>query len=157
MVNPGILWTNYLSCEIETQEKGWKVVRKESDFQDLRRILSRLYPGCIIPKLPKNVLTKFDPALQNKRHRDLQRFLDELMFHPLLCSASFLKDFLRAYPKEYDDKKLLCENMCSPGSPNECYTINGNTNVYYDKNLSKFCSKISDSAQLFKEKFNMYF
>jgi hypothetical protein len=69
-------------------------IRKESDFFFLRKTLTKLYPGFVIPVLPKDVLTVFDSDKLEDRKDSLQDFLNQVLVHPLLSSCKLLKYFL---------------------------------------------------------------
>ncbi len=153
MRNPGLFWPNYVECEIETAAKNWKVQRKEADFHALRKAFCKLYPGYIVPPLPKNLLTSSESADLNKRKRALQRFLDDTLTHPVLSGAAFLKTFLEAERAAFEAQNKTCENMNPPKSVAECITISGTATVSFDHALSQTCSKISDSALVLKDHF----
>lgn len=145
MLKPGIFRQNYIVCEIVTKTKGWQVKRTEKDFLFLRTVLSKLYPGCLIPLLPENSLAKDNSNSLIRSKRSLQHFLDEIVSHPLLSTAVFLKEFLRCSETEFDKQKSACE-ASPPKDVSECYSIGGSVTITYSHNLSQFCTKILDSA-----------
>ncbi|ODV58653.1 Mvp1p [Ascoidea rubescens DSM 1968] len=75
---------------------GRKVIRRYSDFVWLLEILLKKYPFRLIPELPPK---KFSGSsndnlfLQRRRH-GLQRFLNQLMKHPILSKESLVIMFL---------------------------------------------------------------
>ena len=154
-MNPGLFWQDYLLCDIETNEKGWKVQRKETDFLALREVLSKLYPGCIIPPLPKKLVPTSDAV--HKCKRAMQRFLDEIMEHPILSAAKPVRDFLEAAEKDFERVKVGFETAAAPKTVSECVTATGTAIVSFDHSLSQYCTKLSDSTLFLKEKFKEYY
>lgn len=144
---------NYIVCEIETKTKGWKVKRTEKDFLFLRTVLSKLYPGCLIPLLSESALSKNNSNSLIKNKRSLQHFLDEIVSHPLLSTAQFLKEFLKCSETEFDKQKSTCEAN-PPKDVSECYTLSGSASITYTHALGQFCLKVLNSAPTLKGKYH---
>ena len=157
LVNPGIFRANYLVCEIETKKKGWKVKRKDKDFVLLRSLLSKLYPGCVIPLLSETVLLKSTTETLDKNKHILQVFLDEVISHPLLSTAEFLHDFLSASDQDFEKQSIEAESLHAPRNVADCYTIEGATSITYNHALGEFCLKLNNSTQVLKSKFHELF
>ena len=79
---------------ISAPSKQWLVMRKQSDFNSLRQVLVKLYPGFVVPSLPKKPLKKLEQSLLNKRKVKLQLFLNDTLRHPVLNTCDFLWKFL---------------------------------------------------------------
>ena len=52
-IETGILSSNYVTYDIETELMKWCVQRRFSDFEWLSNTLIKLFPGYIIPPIPK--------------------------------------------------------------------------------------------------------
>lgn len=154
MVNPGIFWQNYVTFEVETKAKAWNVRRKEKDFFALRSALSKLYPGCVITRLPSKFLTKFDKQHLEKRRRCLQHFLDETLAHPLLCTAEILADFLSSSETDFERQLATAEASSPPKSVSECFSVSGSASVSYNHVLAEYCVKLNENSLVLKGKFS---
>eukprot|EP00826_Nyctotherus_ovalis_P001890 TRINITY_DN10348_c0_g1_i6.p1 TRINITY_DN10348_c0_g1~~TRINITY_DN10348_c0_g1_i6.p1 ORF type:complete len:156 (-),score=42.01 TRINITY_DN10348_c0_g1_i6:296-763(-) len=154
MVNPGIFWQNYVAFEVETKAKAWSVWRKEKDFFALRTVLSRLYPGCIVTRLPSKFLTKFDKQSLEKRKRSLQHFLDETLAHPLLSTSEILADFLSSSEKDFKQQLAAAEASSPPKSVSECFSVSGSASVSYNHVLAEYCVKLNENSLVLKDKFS---
>jgi hypothetical protein len=88
------------------------VERKESDLEWLHSELTEQYPHCIIPPLPEKSKSLFqgtllhfhfsilDSIVDPESHRilklrSLNRCLDGIASHPILCNSNALKSFLQ--------------------------------------------------------------
>ncbi|CDK26571.1 unnamed protein product [Kuraishia capsulata CBS 1993] len=81
------------------QERGeLKIVRRYSDFAWLIEVLWKKYPFRIIPDLPPKKFTigtsSTDSVFLQRRRRGLQRFLNQVMKHPILSKESLVVMFL---------------------------------------------------------------
>jgi hypothetical protein len=144
LVNPGIFRKNYVACDIHT--KDWKVTRRETDFYSLKSILSKFYPGSIIPLLPKALLTQFDSSSLVKRKEYSQSFLNELLDHPLLSTSKILACFLSCSEEQFKAVKNELESLPPPKSISECYTVSGSAQIYLDKTLSEQCTNLHSNC-----------
>jgi len=153
LIDPGLFRQKYVGCEIELSSKKWKVQRRERDFFFLKDILMKMYPGCVIPLLPRTFLKEFDSNTLERRKQAFQHFLDKIISHPLLSTSMFLYYFLSASDKDFEIRKYAFETLNPPRTVSECYTNTGVTSVSYDKFLGQFCNKITNSSSLLKENF----
>jgi len=140
LVNPGIFRKNYVACDIET--KDWRVTRREADFYSLKSILSKSYPGFIIPLLPKALLTQFDSASLTRHKERFQNFLNELLMHPLLSISKGLICFLSYSEDQFKVVKNELESLPPPKTVSECYTVSGFAQTHLDKPLSELCTNL---------------
>ncbi|GME98066.1 unnamed protein product [[Candida] boidinii] len=85
-----------------------KVIRRYSDFAWLIEILWKKYPYRLIPELPpkkfSSTSSTSDTLFLQKRRRGLQRFLYEIMKHPILSKESLVIMFLTV-PNEFANWK----------------------------------------------------
>lgn len=93
-----------IRTEIPTHGINWEAHRRYSDFESLRKLLTRLYPTCIVPPIPekhsvaayasKAGKAKKDPKIIDKRKRTLQTFLNRLAVHPFFREEPVFHSFL---------------------------------------------------------------
>eukprot|EP00826_Nyctotherus_ovalis_P047809 TRINITY_DN5555_c0_g2_i2.p1 TRINITY_DN5555_c0_g2~~TRINITY_DN5555_c0_g2_i2.p1 ORF type:complete len:156 (+),score=37.50 TRINITY_DN5555_c0_g2_i2:703-1170(+) len=145
LVNPGIFRKNYVACDIETPSKGWKATRKEKDFYSLRKVLAKGYPGCVIPLLPETALTEFGESILAERMKVFQRFLNELLSHPLLATAVILICFLSYSEEKFNTVKNEQESVPPPKAVSGCFTLTGLANIHLTKSLSELCTNLHSS------------
>lgn len=145
LVNPGIFRKNYVACDIETLSKEWKVTRREKDFYSLRKVLAKGYPGCAVPLLPKAALTEFGESVLAERMKVFQRFLNELLTHPLLATSVILTCFLSYSEEQFSVAKSEQESMPPPKAVSECFTLTGFANIHLTKSLSELCTNLHNS------------
>jgi hypothetical protein len=73
----------------------FSVERRYSDFVSFHKELGKLYPGAILPPLPKDqVFGRFKTDFIDSRMRALDDFLARIHDHPDIASSSILKTFL---------------------------------------------------------------
>lgn len=156
MVDPGLFRQKYAAFEVEVGRRKWRVQRRERDFYFLREILAKMYPACVIPLLPCNPLKEFTTNSMERRKECFQHFLDEILLHPLLSTATFLYHFLSAPDKDFEVQKYAFETLNPPRNVSECYSNTGVASVSFDKFLGQFCNKVTNSSPLLKENFAAY-
>ncbi|KAG9287346.1 hypothetical protein G9A89_023717 [Geosiphon pyriformis] len=94
--------SSYITYNICFNEQ--EVKRRYSEFESLRKSLSRLYPTVIMPPIPeKHSITDYatmqskakeDQVIIEKRKRMLQTFLNRIAKHPQLSNAHIFHRFL---------------------------------------------------------------
>ena len=99
------VWVGDIATGNRTYKVGWdyngdfmNAIRRYSQFEALRNILTTKFPECIVPVLPpKTFSEKFtsDDSDQIKdRMRGLKKFLDEILNHNLLWESQDFINFL---------------------------------------------------------------
>ncbi|VEU21204.1 DEKNAAC102189 [Brettanomyces naardenensis] len=84
-----------------------KVIRRYSDFAWLVEVLWKKYPFRLIPELPPKkfaLASANDPIFLQKRRRGLQRFLYQLVKHPVLSKENLVVMFLTV-PNDFSNWK----------------------------------------------------
>lgn len=87
----------FLGGNNETDEE--KVIRRYSDFTWLKEILAQKYPFRLLPELPPKKFTvgasskQTDSVFYQKRRRGLQRFLYQIVRHPILFKDNLVASF----------------------------------------------------------------
>jgi len=118
-VGVGIMDTHVeYKIQVKTLLKNYKtnefsVLRRYKHFDALREELKEKFKGHLIPPLPeKTVLNRFNVEFIEFRRRELQKFLERIIAHPVLSQSEELKIFLESEniesvfkppPKEYQN------------------------------------------------------
>lgn len=138
--------------------KGITVERKFSDFVSLRENLIKLYPGYIIPLLPKKAPQKFTPEVLAKYKDKMQKFLAELFEHPLLKRSYVLCQFVleKSYKKYKSAKKRLSKEEM-PRCVGQCFTVEGAADVSFDPMLENKCEEMDHGLQCLQKNLDKYF
>ncbi|KAL4468176.1 hypothetical protein ABPG72_017157 [Tetrahymena utriculariae] len=93
----------YLTYKIVVKPHNWEVRRKNSDFNMIREILQRIYPGKILPPLKNKRNISSDKYGIEKQMRYLQMFLEDLNRDDEIWANEYLISFL----SERNPDKLL--------------------------------------------------
>lgn len=132
--------------------------RKQSDFNSLRQVLNRLYPGFVVPPLPKKPLKRLEPDLMNARKEKLQLFLNDVLKHPVLNTCGYLWRFLSAPDeKEFDKIKAEYEKLERPGKISDFITEHGKAKIILEPHTDFNCDDIKRGAKDLKSIFKKYF
>ena len=80
----GVFGKNYVLYEVHTQPFNWVVTRRYSDFDTLRKLISKEFPSIFVPPLPEKKITKvgnkrFDPNFITRRMKLLNNFIENIM------------------------------------------------------------------------------
>ena len=97
-IDGGIFSKSYINYLISTSPFNYQVRRRYSDFEWLRNALLILYPGNILPPIPRkkyNVVDRFNEIETEKRKKGLEIFLNYLLNDSLIRNCSLLEDFLK--------------------------------------------------------------
>jgi hypothetical protein len=108
-------WSRYTvkSSSIDSQDTDtnpeFSVERRYSDFVSFHKELAKLYPGAILPPLPKDqVFGRFKSDFIDSRMRALDDFLARIHDHPDIANSSILKTFLSV--ATFDENAIIaCE------------------------------------------------
>merc|ERR1711998_526604 len=95
---------SYISYKINTktslpqyQWKEFSVIHRYSDFVWLQEMLKAKYEHVIIPPLPEKAVTgNFEPTFIQLRRGALEKFLQRVAAHPVLCHSEDLQILLEA-------------------------------------------------------------
>jgi len=83
-----------------------KLIKRYSEFDDLRRKLTRAFPhheAAMPPLPPKSVMAKFKTEFLEKRKAGLSYFLNCVLLHPDFAASAVLQDWLFKRGKEVRD------------------------------------------------------
>lgn len=142
---------------ISTPARGYEVERRNSAFTELRRILTKLHPGFVAPRLPTREIKKLDPEPMEKRRQKLQHFLDEVLRHPVLRCSSLLMHFLSDKSEDaYDRFRKGADKTPRPKEVGNFCTLDGNARVTYDSYLTHDCAEVQQAVEKIKATFEEY-
>ena len=107
-VNNSLFSTSYILYDISTPQFNWVVNRRYSDFIWLRECLQSLFPGDLLPILPKKKMgnRRFEKDFLNKRTEGLQKFLNEIINNEKYKTTEVLMIFL-----SYVDRNMFEQKM----------------------------------------------
>lgn len=127
-----------------------EVIRRFRDFTWVRNCLRKKFCGIIVPPLPpRSVVEKYKmtPEFVEDRKRALERFLFNVLSHPVLRTSSELELFLQASESEFSIESSRVSAELGSAAPAE----SGGATGLASKTLhtaSKFFKTLSDSAGL---------
>lgn len=154
IIDPGMLRSKYVVYTVTSKSKGTSVERRYSDFDSLRRELLKLFPGCVVPPLPKKKLGKaFETAFLQKRKTALQSFLSELVVHPLLKTSEAVLGFLTMSTKDWETKSKSFVKTLPPKDVAQYRTLEGRTRIDVSKAMESYCNKIANTNGSIEESF----
>jgi len=82
------------------------VDRRYSDFDWLCERLKLLHPSCVVPQIPeKTIGGNFDEGLMAFRARELTRFLQRILAHPLMTNDEVVQFFITATEGAFAEKR----------------------------------------------------
>ena len=112
----GIFSKGYITFLVKTKPLKLEVRRRFSDFEWLREILMNQYINCIIPPIyKKSYFMGLDDYVVSKRVRVLQKFISEILAHPLLRNSQIFYDFISIKDKnEFSNKKYIYNSLSIP-------------------------------------------
>jgi len=80
-----------------------EVDRRYSDFDWLCEHLKTAHPSCVVPQIPEKTIigNKFDESLMAFRARELMRFLQRVLAHPVMAEDEAVQTFITANESEF--------------------------------------------------------
>lgn len=158
LMNPGIFKSKYSSFFIKTIPKGWVAERKFENFIELRNIITKSYPGYIVPPLPCKIEKKFEKEDIEKKKHYLQVFLNDLLKHPVLRNSNIFFQFLSLpSEKEYELKAKSHKKANPPKYVSDFHTFESSARVSYDNALTKYCSALNTGNSKLKDLYKEYY
>ena len=92
---------------VRTAPFKWDVVRQETDFYTLRKLLQLTFPHLLVPPLPANLETKFTLRSMTKRCRKIERFFSAVCKNEHFCTYQLFVELLMIKhkdPKAFGDR-----------------------------------------------------
>ena len=97
----GVFGKNYVLYEVHTDPFNWVVLRRFSDFDNLRKLIAKHFPSFYVPPLPNKKMgnRRFDQDFILKRMKFLNLFINNLVQSESFKSSEILVSFL-----SYEDR-----------------------------------------------------
>jgi hypothetical protein len=152
-VEPGIFQSNYILYDIVTQPLNWTVKRRYSDFENLRLILLKYFPGYCVPSLPKKVGgNKFDDEHIRKRMIGLNMFIEYIIESEAFKAHISTYNFLYLNDREaFDNKTDELLNEKSYVFVDEYLSLTGEVELSYEEISKDTSEKWKKSNSLLQE------
>ena len=94
MVKGGLFSKSYVSYTIHTTSLGVDVERRYSEFDWLRSVLLRDYPGVYIPPIARKQIQNFETEFLENRYDSLNKFIQTLSQHSILKHSPHYEAFV---------------------------------------------------------------
>ena len=147
----GFFQSNYSTYEISTSPLNWRVRRRYSDFEWLRRCLVKFYPRLYVPPIPSKKLgsRRFDSDFVEKRMNFLQKFLNSIneseTFKASECLVSFLSMTDRG---QFESKMKELSSKIQSAYVEDVRTLSGKLQIVDDENNEKYYMNINNYFRL---------
>ena len=107
-INNSLFSTNYVLYDISTPQFNWLVNRRYSDFIWLKDCLKNLFPGDVLPILPKKKIgnRRFEENFLNKRTQGLQKFLNDIVNNEKYKATEVLNIFLSSAERNLFEQQM---------------------------------------------------
>jgi hypothetical protein len=108
-----------------------------------------MYINCIIPPiLKKNYITGIKDDVIQKRMRTIEKFLQEIVLHPLLRNCQIFYDFISIRDdKDFNLKKQAYSKIVAPTKVEEFKTLNGEINISINTEKELLAEKIKKISE----------
>ena len=153
---PGTFFSKaYQTYVITIPTLNLKVVRRYSDFEWFRSILINLFPGRVIPPIPKKNKIggdRFNEEFLEKRTRTLEKFLNLLLEDPSIKTSQIFYDFVSIEELNiFSDKKKYYNSIKLPQSLKDYKSLSGKLDVKLDENRESIYQKIKNETDISQE------
>ena len=170
VINDSYFKNKYVLYDIITQQFNWSVSRRYSDFIWLRETLQSIFPGEIIPVLPKKKIgnRRFDKDFIEKRSKGLQKFLDNVLLNEKFKTCENLLVFLNCADRNFFEQqmKLFNPNILKPTFVNQIRSFEGKVKLInfenlqnsknYFNNLNNFLKSQNETLQIIHHNLNKF-
>ena len=167
----GIIYGKYIIYKVITDPFGWNVKRRYSDFDWLRQLLIKFYPGFNIPPLPKKNSSsrRFETDFIIKRMKFLELFINKVIENESFKANEFIYAFLNYDDRnKFEAKMKEFSSMTLSNYVEDYKTLDGKAiisldegNEKYFRNIAKFFSlqetvlrKLNGNLKLFYNHLN---
>ena len=132
----GVFGKKYILYEVETEPIGYVVVRRYSDFVNLRKLIVKHFPSFFVPPLPNKKIgnKRFNQHFIDKRMKLLNLFINQLVQNESFKSSEILVSFLTCEDKSQFDSKCKEFTTSKPSAFIEDYkTLDGKVTISHDE------------------------
>ena len=147
----GVFGKNYVLYEVQTDPFGWIVCRRFSDFDNLRKLISKHFPSFYVPPLPNKKMgnRRFDQDFILKRMKFLNLFINNLVQSETFKSSELLMAFLSYEDRGKFDSKFKEYTTQQPSQYVEEYkTLDGKVTISHDEGNEKYFTNINKYFRL---------
>lgn len=147
----GVFGQNFITYEVVTEHFGWSVVRRYSDFDLLRKILVKLYPGFNVPPLPNKKMgtRRFDTDFILKRMKFLELFINSVLENESFKASETLMAFLSYQERDkFENKMKEYANFEPSPYVEEFKTLDSQVTVSHDDGNEKYFININKYFKL---------
>ena len=157
-IDGGVFGKNYVLYEVHTDPTGWLVLRRYSDFDLLRILLSKYFPSYNVPPLPNKKMgnRRFDLDFIMKRMKFLNLFINNVVKSEDFKASEILIAFLSYTDRGKLESKFKEYQTQIPSSYVEDYkTLEGKVIISHDEGNEKYFTNINKyfrlQAQIFQK------
>lgn len=150
-MDKGVFGQNYVIYEMTTDPFGWTVTRRYSDFDWLRKLLVKLYPGFNIPPLPNKKMgtRRFDLDFVMKRMKFLELFINAVCENESFKASELLVAFLSYTDRNKFETKMKEFTSFQPSNyVEEFKTLDGKVIISHDEGNEKYFININKYFKL---------
>jgi hypothetical protein len=150
-VEGGVFGKNYVLYEVKTDPFGWIVSRRFSDFDNLRKLISKHFPSFYVPPLPNKKMgnRRFDQDFIVKRMKFLNLFINNLVQSEVFKSSELLMAFLSYEDRGKFESKVKEYTTQQPSAYVEEYkTLDGKVTISHDEGNEKYFTNINKYFRL---------
>ena len=147
----GVFGKNYVLYEVQTDPFGWVVLRRFSDFDNLRKLIAKHFPSFYVPPLPNKKMgnRRFDQDFIVKRMKFLNLFINNLVQSESFKSSEILVSFLSYEDRGKFDSKFKEYTTQQPSAYVEEYkTLDGKVTISHDEGNEKYFTNINKYFRL---------
>ena len=147
----GVFGQNYVLYEMTTDPFEWTVTRRYSDFDWLRRLLIKLYPGFNVPPLPNKKMgtRRFDLDFVMKRMKFLELFMNNVCENEAFKASELLVAFLSYAERNKFENKMKEYTSYQPSTyVEELKSLDGKVSISHDEGNEKYFINIGKYFKL---------
>jgi len=101
-----------VKCTRKSDDTSYTVDRRYSDFDWLCEHLKLVHPSCVVPQIPeKSISSNFDEGLMAFRARELTRFMQRVLAHPLMSTDEAVLGFISMSEAEFADRRAQKDDV----------------------------------------------
>ena len=150
-IDGGVFGKNYVLYEVHTDPFNWVVLRRFSDFDNLRKLIAKHFPSFYVPPLPNKKLgnRRFEKDFLIKRMKFLNLFINNLVQSESFKCSEILISFLSYEDRGKFDSKFKEYTTQQPSAYVEEYkTLDGKVTISHDEGNEKYFTNINKYFRL---------
>ena len=150
-VDGGMFGKSYIKYVVATQPLDWRVERRYSDFDTLRKLIQKYYPSFYVPPLPlKKIGTKnFSDSFIHKRMKFLNKFINAVVKSESFKASEILYAFLNYTDRAKFESKFKEYQTRTPTQYVEEYkTLDGIITISLDAKNENYFTNINKYFKL---------